>query len=105
MKTLLYFVYILTNKSHVNLYIGVTNNLKRRCEEHRSAVSNGFTSKYKINKLIYFETFKYINDAIRREKHIKSYSGIKKDNLIDAFNPERQNLFVDGEIIPIPNII
>ncbi len=70
------------------LYVGVTNNIVRRLAEHKSGLNDGFTHKYNINKLVYFETYDYINLAIAREKQIKAYSRIKKDNLINAKNPD-----------------
>jgi len=63
-----YFLYILSNKYNGTLYIGVTNDLERRMFEHKNKLVEGFTKKYGLNKLIYFETFQYVNDAIKREK-------------------------------------
>lgn len=74
------------------LYVGVTNNLVRRLEEHKSGLNNGFTHKYNINKLVYFEIFDYIDKAIEREKQIKAYSRIKKESLINTKNPHWQEL-------------
>jgi putative endonuclease len=82
----LYYVYILTNASNKVLYTGVTNDLERRCYEHKHKLLKGFTQKYKVNKLIYFEIFEDINLAIFREKQIKGYSRAKKAALIDRFN-------------------
>jgi putative endonuclease len=65
-----YYIYILTNKSKT-LYIGVTNNLNRRVYEHKSKLIEGFTKKYNLDKLVYFEVFNNIEDAIRREKQLK----------------------------------
>ncbi len=87
MKQHRYFVYILSNKNRTVLYTGVTNNLCRRCEEHKSRKSNGFSKKYNVDELVYYEEFKYINDAIKREKHIKTFSRKKKDDLIAGLNP------------------
>ena len=67
MKDHLYYIYILTNKSNTVLYIGVTNDLEGRIWEHKEKVYKGFTSKYQINKLVYFEEFQRIQDAIARE--------------------------------------
>jgi putative endonuclease len=67
MKYHLYFVYILTNTNHTVLYTGVTNDLERRCYEHRHKKIKGFTQKYNVDKLIYFETFDFIDLAIKRE--------------------------------------
>ena len=82
----LYYVYILTNASHKVLYTGVTNDLERRCYEHKHKLVKGFTQKYNVNKLIYFEIFEDINLAIAREKQIKGYSRAKKVALINKFN-------------------
>ena len=98
MKTGLYFVYILTNSHHNVLYTGITNDLERRCLEHKNKKVKGFTSKYNLDRLIYFEEFEYVNSAIAREKQIKAYSRVKKDKLIDAFNPEWEDLFGDDKI-------
>ena len=80
-----YFVYILTNDRHTVLYTGVTNNLVRRIGEHRVGFSC-FTSRYNVHKLVYFEEFHEINDAIAREKQIKGGSRRKKVLLIDSMN-------------------
>ena len=74
-----YYVYIMTNKSKT-LYVGMTNNLERRVYEHKNKLIEGFTKKYNINKLVYYETFDNVNDAIRREKQIKGWLRIKKIN-------------------------
>ncbi len=87
MKIHLYYVYILTTKKNKMLYVGVTNNIVRRLAEHKSGLTPCFTQKFNINKLVYLETYNYIDLAIAREKKIKSYSRIKKDNLINSINP------------------
>jgi len=86
-----YYVYILTNKSKT-LYIGVTNDLNRRLFEHKNKIIEGFTKKYNIGKLVYYETFTDPNEAIKREKQIKGWLGIKKINLIETLNPEWKDL-------------
>jgi putative endonuclease len=86
LKIHLYYVYILTNASHKVLYTGITNDLKRRCYEHIHKLVKGFTQKYNVNKLIYFEIFEDIDLAISREKQIKGYSRSKKVALNDQFN-------------------
>ena len=86
------YVYILTNISKTTLYIGVTNNLQRRYMEHLSGTIDGFTKKYHLHSLVYFEQYNDIRDAIRREKQLKSWSREKKNNLIDSMNPEWINL-------------
>ena len=85
-----YFVYILTNKSNT-LYAGVTNNLVRRLHEHRTK-KNHFTIKYNINKLIYYQEFDQIVDAINAEKKIKGWTRKKKIALIKTINPAFKNL-------------
>jgi putative endonuclease len=98
MKIHLYYVYILTNKYHSVLYTGVTNDLERRFFEHKQKKIKGFTQKYNIDKLVFYEVFDYIDTAIKREKQIKGYSRIKKTKLIDEFNKEWEDLFIDGRI-------
>jgi putative endonuclease len=92
MKIHLYYVYILTNANHTVLYTGVTNDLARRLNEHKQKKIKGFTKKYNVDKLIYFEEFEFIDLAIAREKQIKGYSRVKKIALIDKFNPEWNEL-------------
>ena len=89
-----YFVYIMSSFRGV-LYIGVTNNLERRVEEHKNAQIKGFSQKYNINKLIYFEEYNYINDALEREKELKSWRREKKIQLIDNLNSEWADLAFD----------
>jgi len=101
MRTQVYYVYILTNTHHNVLYTGVTNDLERRCYEHKQKKIKGFTQKYNVDKLIYFEKFDYIDLAIAREKQIKGYSRKKKNALIDEFNIKWEELYHDG-IIEIP---
>ena len=93
-----YYVYILTNTHHSVLYVGVTNDLKRRCFEHKQKTVKGFTRKYNVDKLIYFEQFDSIDFAIDREKQIKGYSRGKKKALVDQFNKEWKELYNDGKI-------
>src|SRR3989339_2118357 len=98
MRIHVYYVYILTNTHHNVLYTGVTNDLERRCYEHKQKKIKGFTQKYNVDKLIYFEKFDFIDLAIAREKQIKGYSRIKKINLIGQFNKEWKDLFCDRKI-------
>jgi putative endonuclease len=88
-----YFVYILTNKYNKVLYVGVTNNLIRRVYEHKNKLISGFTSKYNVNKLVYYESFPSVFDAIKREKEIKGWKRKKKVTLINSFNPEWKDLY------------
>ena len=87
-----YYTYILANKSDTTLYIGVTNDLERRVTEHRSGTIPGFTQKYNCHKLVYFESFSDVEQAIAREKQLKKWSRAKKDALIDTMNKERKDL-------------
>jgi len=81
------FVYILTNKNKTTLYIGVTNNLGRRLSEHNENTGSKFTKKYQVRHLVYYEVFENIKDAIKREKQLKGWSRIKKENIINKINP------------------
>ena len=82
-----YFVYILTNKTNKVLYTGVTNNLSRRMWEHREKLVDGFTKKYNLKKLVYYEETGEVKEAIAREKQIKGWIQKKKDILIESLNP------------------
>mgnify|MGYP001791620797 CR=1 FL=1 len=87
------YFYILTNAHNQVLYSGVTSNLKERILQHRTKkYPQSFTAKYNINKLVYFETFESIGEAIRREKQIKAGSRKKKLDLINGINPEWADL-------------
>lgn len=87
-----YYVYILTTKNNKMLYVGVTNNLERRVYEHKQKLLPGYTEKYNLNKLVYYQEFTDIEDAIAAEKRIKGWLRIKKDQLIAKFNPKWQDL-------------
>jgi putative endonuclease len=87
-----YYVYIMTNLSRT-LYTGVTNNLVRRVYEHKNKLIEGFTKKYNITRLVYFEVFNNIEGAIRREKQIKGWVRKKKIALIESINPEWKDLY------------
>ena len=91
MKT--YWVYMMQSANGHALYTGVTNNLDRRVREHKEGGGSAFTSKYKCHKLVYYEDFGLIDQAIEREKMIKSLSRVEKERLIDTINPERKDLF------------
>ena len=86
-----YFVYILANKSQL-LYVGVTDDLLRRVYEHKHKLNEGFTKKYNINKLVYFESTNDVTVAIAREKQIKGMLRSKKIELIKTMNPEFKDL-------------
>jgi len=86
-----YYVYILTNKSNT-LYTGITNDLYRRLYEHKNKLTPGFTKKYNIDKLIYYEVFDDPESAIQREKEIKGWTRKKKLELIKKVNPNFKEL-------------
>ena len=88
-----YFVYILCSKPHGTLYIGVTNDLSRRIEEHRNKTFSGFTQKYAVNRLVYFESFQYVYDALQREKQLKKWNRAWKIALIEKANPQWRNFY------------
>ncbi len=94
MKNHNYFVYILTNKVYTTIYIGVTNDLKMRVEQHKSGLIKGFTQKYKVNKLIYFEYFTDISQAIGREKELKGWKREKKFELINKVNSKWEEIIL-----------
>jgi putative endonuclease len=88
------FVYILTNKTNTTLYIGVTSNLERRIKEHRLKQNpKSFTARYNLYKLVYFESYQMIGDAIAREKQLKAGNRAKKIALIIAQNPNWDDLY------------
>jgi len=86
-----YFVYIMASRSGV-LYTGVTNNLERRVRQHKAGEVPGFTSKYRVTKLIYFERYTEVKEAIAREKEIKGWRRAKKITLIEDLNPDWTDL-------------
>jgi Predicted endonuclease containing a URI domain len=88
-----YFVYIMTNKNNSTLYTRVTNDLKRRVFEHKNKLIEGFTKKYNIYKLVFYEVYDDINNAIAREKQIKGGSRAKKIKLIEEMNSRWNDLF------------
>ncbi len=88
----MYYVYILTNKTDTVMYIGVTNDLKRRCIEHNLELIEGFTKRYHVHKLVYFEEYSEIKDAIAREKKLKKWIRSKKNSLVETKNPEWRDL-------------
>ena len=91
-----YYVYLLTNWNNKVIYVGVTNDLKRRLYEHKNKIIQGFTQKYNLNKLVYFEETNDINAAITREKEIKKWRRQKKDNLVNQLNPNWIDLSEQG---------
>ena len=87
------YVYFMTNRMNTVIYTGVTANLKKRVYEHKHKLVEGFTKKYNANKLVFYETFDDINNAIAREKQIKAGSRGKKIDLIKSFNPDFNDLY------------
>lgn len=91
-----YFVYILTNYKQTVLYTGVSNDLERRMHEHKSKFnSNSFTARYNIDRLVWYETHRWIHEAIHREKLIKKWKRAWKVELVNEFNPDWQDLSAD----------
>ena len=88
----IYFVYMVTNKNNRVLYTGVTGNIKRRLFEHKEKMIPGFTSLYNANKLVYYEVFNDINQAIKREKQIKGWRREKKNKLVSERNADWRDL-------------
>ena len=87
-----YFVYILASRRNGAIYIGVTNDLWRRVEEHKEGIASKHTKKYRIDKLVYFEIFDRIDDAIDREKKFKNWNRAWKVRLVEEMNPEWRDL-------------
>jgi len=90
-----YFVYIMTNEGNRVLYTGVTNDLPRRVYEHKNKLVKGFTKKYNVIKLVFYEVCDDIESAILREKQIKGWLRLKKIALIESMNPEWRDLSLD----------
>lgn len=88
-----YYVYILSNFSRTALYTGITNNLIRRVYEHKNNLVKGFTQKYNVHNLLYYEIFDDPVSAIEREKQIKNYSRKRKEEIILKFNPKVKDLY------------
>ncbi len=94
-----YYIYILSNYSNSTIYIGVTNNLVKRLYQHQNKLIDGFTSKYNINKLVYYEIYQNIDYAINREKQLKGWSRAKKNALIETLNPTWKDLGKELNIV------
>jgi putative endonuclease len=92
-----YYVYLLTNWNNQVMYVGVTNDLERRIYEHRNKLVDGFTKKYNVEKLVYFETASDVLTAIEREKQIKKWRREKKNELVIEMNPEWKDLSLEWE--------
>ena len=89
------YIYILASDRIGTLYIGVTSNLTKRIYEHKEADISGFTKKYDVKKLVYYEVFEDIEEAIKREKRLKRYKREWKIELIEKFNPDWKDLYED----------
>lgn len=87
-----YFVYLMTNWNNNVIYVGVTSDLERRVYEHKNKLIKGFTEKYNINKLVYFEETEDVNSAIAREKEIKKWRREKKNRLVEKLNIRWEDL-------------
>ena len=87
-----YYVYLLTNWNNQVMYVGVTNDINRRVLEHKQKLVKGFTEKYNVDKLVYFEETDNVNLALAREKEIKKWRREKKDKLVVRINPEWKDL-------------
>ncbi|WP_421998355.1 GIY-YIG nuclease family protein [Reyranella sp.] len=87
-----YFVYIMTSQSLSTMYIGVTNDVGRRVQEHRNGIGSEFASKYRVTRLVYVEEFEDPNEAIAREKQLKGWKRIRKNELVRAANPSWEDL-------------
>ncbi|MEK7519136.1 MAG: GIY-YIG nuclease family protein [Patescibacteria group bacterium] len=90
-----FYIYVLTNERHTVLYTGVTNNLARRVYEHKEKFVKGFTERYNVDVLVYYEVAENAEAAISREKQIKAGSRKKKEELIQAMNPTWKDLYDD----------
>ena len=93
MKDKFSYIYILFNKRNGTLYTGVTSDLVKRIYEHKNKLADGFTKKYNVDKLGYYEVFEDIEEAIKREKQIKGGSRLDKIKLIESINPEWKDLY------------
>jgi len=89
-----YYVYILTNRSKT-FYVGITGKITQRIFQHKTGAFEGFTSRYNLDRLVYWEKFKHVNEAIAREKQLKGWSRIKKTQLIVGMNPTWEDLAED----------
>jgi len=90
-----YYVYIITNKRNGTLYIGMTNNIIRRVYEHKEKRIEGFSKKYGLSRLVYYEEYSYVNDAIMREKQLKTWKRNWKIELIEKNNPKWYDLSLE----------
>jgi len=89
------YVYLMMNKANTVIYTGITSNLQKRVYEHKEKIIEGFTKKYNVNKLVYYEVFDDIENTILREKQVKAGSRKKKIDLIKSMNPDFRDLYDD----------
>ena len=91
-----YLVYILTSENNLVMYIGVTGNLRQRVGEHKQEMIDGFTKRYHVDKLVYWERYQNVKDAIAREKQLKGWKREKKNALVETMNPEWKDLWIEN---------
>ena len=91
-ETVIYYVYIFTNRNNKVMYVGVTNNLERRVYEHKHKLVDGFTKRYNISKLVYYDHTSDVKAAIEREKQIKGWVRKRKNELVETMNPNWNDL-------------
>ena len=92
-----YYVYILTSNNGRAMYIGFSNNLERRIQEHKSGLIEGFTKKYNVHRLVYYEYFEDASAAIAREKELKGWKRERKNALVESVNPEWKEILLSEE--------
>ncbi|MGD8780845.1 MAG: GIY-YIG nuclease family protein [Ignavibacteria bacterium] len=90
-----YYIYLLTNWNNKVIYVGMTNDLQRRIYEHKNKLIDGFTKKYNVDKLVYYEYTNDVNSAITREKEIKKWRREKKNKLVESKNPKWEEITID----------
>ncbi|MBN2676304.1 MAG: GIY-YIG nuclease family protein [Alphaproteobacteria bacterium] len=95
MRSILYTVYIIATQNNTTLYVGVSSDIKGRIWQHKNKVVKGFTKKYNVDKLVYYEIFEDVLEAIKREKQIKKYRREKKIVLIEKMNSQWCDLYED----------
>lgn len=98
MRTRTFYVYFMTTRLNSALYVGVTSNLEGRVRQHKQQIIPGFTKRYHVTKLVYYEEYSYPNEAIVREKQIKGWTRNKKNALIISLNPKWEDLAKDWSV-------
>jgi putative endonuclease len=96
-----FYVYIVASRSRV-IYVGMTNDIRRRTREHKEGLIEGFSRKYKCTRLVYYETYQYVNNAINREAEIKKWTRKKKVDLIQSVNPTWEDLAAEMDEQQVP---